>query len=150
MEFPSTFEEDAPLEMKDGQIYFYDSNSGKALFFVLQNGSRTFDKFMEESLALGSPFFRDDEVNWNFVRSLPNGEMVSIFGTHLGMNAPDEKGNRYCINLVSIAGRPQKQARRPSLERTRLWIGRISRELANETLPPRKRTTPQKRTAQAA
>ena len=37
---------------------------------------------------------------------LPDGEAVSIDGTHLGHNLPDGKGNRYCINLVSVAGRP--------------------------------------------
>jgi peptide methionine sulfoxide reductase MsrB len=31
---------------------------------------------------------------------------VSVDGTHLGHNLPDRRGNRYCINLVSIAGRP--------------------------------------------
>jgi hypothetical protein len=31
---------------------------------------------------------------------------VSLDGTHLGHNLPDEKGNRYCINLVSVAGNP--------------------------------------------
>jgi peptide methionine sulfoxide reductase MsrB len=29
---------------------------------------------------------------------------VSVDGTHLGHNIPDGEGNRYCINLVSIAG----------------------------------------------
>ncbi len=32
--------------------------------------------------------------------------MVSLEGTHLGHNLPDSKGNRYCINLVSVAGNP--------------------------------------------
>ena len=31
---------------------------------------------------------------------------VSLTGTHLGHNLPDRNGNRYCINLVSVAGRP--------------------------------------------
>lgn len=30
----------------------------------------------------------------------------SLDGTHLGHNLPDSKGNRYCINLVSVAGYP--------------------------------------------
>ncbi len=34
---------------------------------------------------------------------LPDGEAVSVAGTHLGHNLPDGKGNRYCINLVSVA-----------------------------------------------
>lgn len=37
---------------------------------------------------------------------LSDGETVSATGTHLGHNLPDRSGNRYCINLVSIAGRP--------------------------------------------
>jgi peptide methionine sulfoxide reductase MsrB len=32
-----------------------------------------------------------------------------LAGTHLGHNLPDKKGNRYCINLVSIAGRPLEE-----------------------------------------
>jgi hypothetical protein len=31
---------------------------------------------------------------------------VSAAGTHLGHNLPDGSGNRYCINLVSVAGKP--------------------------------------------
>ena len=56
----------------------------------------------------GWPSFRDDEVNWDYVRVLPDGEAVSVDGTHLGHNLPDKNGNRYCINLVSVAGRPKK------------------------------------------
>jgi peptide methionine sulfoxide reductase MsrB len=37
---------------------------------------------------------------------LGNGETRSVDGTHLGHNLPDWKGNRYCINLVSVAGLP--------------------------------------------
>ena len=48
-------------------------------------------------------------VNWDFVRVLPNGECISVDGTHLGHNLPDGSGNRYCINLVSVAGRPEKE-----------------------------------------
>lgn len=46
-------------------------------------------------------------VNWENVRVLDDGETVSIDGTHLGHNIPDGK-NRYCINLVSIAGNPDE------------------------------------------
>jgi peptide methionine sulfoxide reductase MsrB len=45
-------------------------------------------------------------VVWENVRCLGDGETVSTTGTHLGHNLPDRSGNRYCINLVSIAGRP--------------------------------------------
>ena len=47
------------------------------------------------------PSFRDEEVNWDLVRVLKDGETVSVDGTHLGHNLPDGSGNRYCINLVS-------------------------------------------------
>ena len=83
---------------------YYDSNSGTPLFQA--PGSRSFVDFLQESKAHGWPSFRDDEVNWNFERVLPDGECISIDGTHLGHNIPDAKGNRYCINLVSIAGSP--------------------------------------------
>ena len=53
------------------------------------------------------PSFRDEEVVWENVRVLKgSGETVSLDGTHLGHNLPDRAGNRYCINLVSIAGNP--------------------------------------------
>lgn len=53
--------------------------------------------------------FRDAEVNWDYVRVLPDGECVSVDGTHLGHNLPDKSGNRYCINLVSVAGQSTKK-----------------------------------------
>jgi peptide methionine sulfoxide reductase MsrB len=62
--------------------------------------------FLAESKQHGWPSFRDDEVNWKQVRCLRGGEAVSLAGTHLGHNLPDGKGNRYCINLVSVAGNP--------------------------------------------
>ena len=46
------------------------------------------------------------QVLWEHVRALPDGECVSVAGTHLGHNLPDERGNRYCINIVSVAGLP--------------------------------------------
>jgi hypothetical protein len=45
----------------------------------------------------GWPSFRDDEVDWDFVRVLPDGETVSMDGTHLGHNLPD----RYVVCLTS-------------------------------------------------
>mmetsp|Transcript_3023 Transcript_3023/g.4555 ORF Transcript_3023/g.4555 Transcript_3023/m.4555 type:complete len:210 (-) Transcript_3023:124-753(-) len=84
------------------KITFYDSNTGNPLFTV--PGKRSLDDWLRESQKHGWPSFRDDEVNWEYVRCLRNGEAVSIHGTHLGHNLPDRNGNRYCINLVSIAG----------------------------------------------
>lgn len=89
---------------REGPIQFFDSNTGKLLFEAPKG--RTMKEFLDESRAHGWPSFRDEEVIWDDVRCLPNGEVVSLAGTHLGHNLPDRKGNRYCINLVSIAGNP--------------------------------------------
>ena len=65
------------------------------------------DAFIAESKVHGWPSFRDSEVIWDNVRVLKSsGETVSSAGTHLGHNLPDANGNRYCINLVSMAGNP--------------------------------------------
>eukprot|EP00931_Biecheleriopsis_adriatica_P050000 TRINITY_DN28933_c0_g1_i1.p1 TRINITY_DN28933_c0_g1~~TRINITY_DN28933_c0_g1_i1.p1 ORF type:complete len:254 (-),score=65.35 TRINITY_DN28933_c0_g1_i1:63-824(-) len=83
---------------------FYDSVTGKPLFVA--PAGRSFDAFVKESKVHGWPSFRDEEVVWENVRCLPDGECVSVDGTHLGHNLPDRRGNRYCINLVSVAGLP--------------------------------------------
>jgi len=93
------------IEEETGTVTFYDSGwKGRPLFTVPRD--RSWADFIEESKKHGWPSFRDSEVDWNYARVLPGGEMVSIDGTHLGHNLPDRQGNRYCINLVSIAGRP--------------------------------------------
>ena len=89
---------------ESGEITFYDSNTGKPLFYAPKE--RTWEAFVRESQSHGWPSFRDSEVNWEYVRCLPDGECVSVDGTHLGHNLPDGSGNRYCINLVSVAGYP--------------------------------------------
>ena len=91
---------------RSSAISFYDSNTGNELFTAPKG--RSFEQFVKESRVHGWPSFRDDEVNWDYVRVLPDGEAVSVDGTHLGHNLPDKNGNRYCINLVSVAGRPKK------------------------------------------
>ena len=78
--------------------------TGKPLFYGPRG--RDWDSFVKESRVHGWPSFRDSEVNWEHVRVLPNGECISADGTHLGHNLPDGSGNRYCINLVSVAGTP--------------------------------------------
>ena len=60
--------------------------------------------YFEMKYVKGWPSFRDKEVVWDNVRVLNDGETVSVDGTHLGHNIPDSSGNRYCINLVSVAG----------------------------------------------
>lgn len=90
---------------KSKETTYYDSVTGKPLF-VAPRG-RSFEEFVKESKVHGWPSFRDEEVVWDNVRCLRDGEAVSLTGTHLGHNLPDRKGNRYCINLVSIAGAPE-------------------------------------------
>jgi len=91
------------------QVTFYDSVTGKPLF-VAPRG-RSVKDFLNESNVHGWPSFRDQEVVWENVRCLKDGESVSVDGTHLGHNLPDFTGNRYCINLVSVAGRPVDAAK---------------------------------------
>jgi len=98
--FPTYLKNEGVSE--DNPVTFYDSNTGKSLLRAPTN--RTLSDFIVESQHHGWPSFRDDEVNWDYVRVLPNGETVSVDGTHLGHNLPDSKGNRFCLNLVSIAG----------------------------------------------
>jgi hypothetical protein len=62
-------------------MQFYDSNTGNLLFQAPKG--RSHQQFERESKQHGWPSFRDDEVNWEFVRCLKNGECVSLDGTHL-------------------------------------------------------------------
>ena len=103
----TSFEDDIHQQVarSGGPITFYDSVTGKPLFKAPIN--RSVDDFINESEVHGWPSFRDDEVVWENVRVLKSsGETVSTSGTHLGHNLPDKRGNRYCINLVSVAGNP--------------------------------------------
>ena len=92
-----------PDDVTEAPQDYYDPVSGKPLFRAPVGRSRA--DFLAESKAHGWPSFRDEEVYWDNVRVLANGETVSVDGTHLGHNLPDDAGNRYCINLVSVAGR---------------------------------------------
>ena len=100
------FIEEAVALPEGQEITFYDSVSGKPLF-VAPRG-RSMKAFLEESMSHGWPSFRDEEVVWDNMRCVKGGEAVSVDGTHLGHNLPDLTGNRYCINLVSVAGRPKE------------------------------------------
>ena len=127
------------IPSEENPITFFDSNSGKPIFRAPIG--RTWQEFVRESRSHGWPSFRDQEVVWDNVRVLVNGETVSVdgktvvrpsdassiivslklvlvwalsfssglipTGTHLGHNLPDGQGNRFCINLVSIAGNPE-------------------------------------------
>jgi len=83
---------------------YYDAVTGNHLFTAPVG--RSMDEYLAESAKHGWPSFRDEEVNWEYVRCLDNGECVSTTGTHLGHNLPDGTANRYCINLVCVAGEP--------------------------------------------
>lgn len=65
-------------------VEFYDSVTGVLLF--TGPVGRTMEEFLKESQSHGWPSFRDDEVNWDHVRCLKNGECISTTGTHLGHN----------------------------------------------------------------
>lgn len=90
----TTFIKDA--QSAKGEISFYDSNTGKLLFTAPKG--RTLEQFLVESRRHGWPSFRDDEVNWEYVRVLPDGECVSVDGTHLG------KFLSVCLSVVVKAG----------------------------------------------
>jgi len=90
-----------------GETTYYDSVTGKPLFIAPRG--RTMEEFLAESKSHGWPSFRDEEVVWESVRCLKDGECVSVDGTHLGHNLPDRSGNRYCINLVSVAGEAERK-----------------------------------------
>ena len=79
----------------------------KIVLFSLYSVSKFSISLKIESQNHGWPSFRDSEVIWENVRCLKNGETVSVDGSHLGHNIPDNNGNRYCINLVSVAGNPK-------------------------------------------
>eukprot|EP00554_Chaetoceros_debilis_P014271 CAMPEP_0194122662 /NCGR_PEP_ID=MMETSP0150-20130528/51446_1 /TAXON_ID=122233 /ORGANISM="Chaetoceros debilis, Strain MM31A-1" /LENGTH=197 /DNA_ID=CAMNT_0038815607 /DNA_START=48 /DNA_END=641 /DNA_ORIENTATION=+ len=89
---------------KENPTKYFDAVTGKHLFTA--PAGRSMEQYLAESGSHGWPSFRDEEVNWDYVRCLDNGECVSVTGTHLGHNLPDSKGNRYCINLVCVAGQP--------------------------------------------
>lgn len=93
---------------KDGETTYYDSVTGKPLFIAPRG--RTMDEFLKESKAHGWPSFRDEEVVWENMRTLKDGEAVSVDGTHLGHNLPDKSGNRYVERLACSNTYPQRVA----------------------------------------
>lgn len=86
------------------ETVWYDSVCGIPLF-VAPRG-RTFDEFREESLRHGWPSFRPEELVSENVIIHPGGRMESKCLTHLGHNLPEGGVDRYCIDLVCVAGSP--------------------------------------------
>jgi hypothetical protein len=84
-----------------GHVTFYDSALNRPVFEVTK---RPLSQFLEESVKHGWPSFRAEDVVWENVRILDDGEVVTRDGLHLGHNIPDEKGARFCINLVCVSG----------------------------------------------
>ncbi|OEU08215.1 hypothetical protein FRACYDRAFT_271793 [Fragilariopsis cylindrus CCMP1102] len=84
------------------ETIFYDSVCGLPLF-VAPRG-RTFEEFVEESLYHGWPSFRPAEIVSENVIIHDDGRMESKCLTHLGHNLPNSGIDRYCIDLVCIAG----------------------------------------------
>merc|ERR1712166_1206300 len=69
-------------------------------------GGRTFDEFVAESVYHGWPSFRPAEIVSENVIIHDDGRMESKCLTHLGHNLPNGGIDRYCIDLVCIAGMP--------------------------------------------
>jgi peptide methionine sulfoxide reductase MsrB/flagellar basal body-associated protein FliL len=86
------------------ETVFYDSVCGIPLF-VAPRG-RSFDEFVAESLHHGWPSFRPAEMVSENVIIHEGGRMESRCGTHLGHNLPNDGIDRYCIDLVCMAGMP--------------------------------------------
>jgi len=88
----------------EGVTTFYDSTCGIPLFQAPVG--RTRQEWEIETSHHGWPSFRPAEIVAGNIVIKADGEVRSKCGTHLGHNLPDSKGNRYCIDLVCIAGTP--------------------------------------------
>eukprot|EP00930_Biecheleria_cincta_P011842 TRINITY_DN114970_c0_g1_i1.p1 TRINITY_DN114970_c0_g1~~TRINITY_DN114970_c0_g1_i1.p1 ORF type:complete len:202 (-),score=18.30 TRINITY_DN114970_c0_g1_i1:77-661(-) len=85
-----------------GTTTFYDTVCGLPLFKAPVG--RSFAAWRHESKEHGWPSFRSSEIVSNNIIFKEGGEIRSVCGTHLGHNIPDMSGDRYCIDLVCIAG----------------------------------------------
>lgn len=86
------------------ETVFYDSVCGIPLFIAPRG--RSFDDFRTESLKHGWPSFRPEELVSENVIIHNDGRMESVCKTHLGHNLPTGGVDRYCIDLVCMAGEP--------------------------------------------
>merc|ERR1712183_525696 len=93
------------------ETVFYDSVCGIPLFIAPRG--RSFDEFKKESLHHGWPSFSPEEIVSENVIIHFTGRMESKCGTHLGHNLPENGEDRYCIDLVCIAGSPIERAISP-------------------------------------
>ena len=86
---------------------FFDPVCQIPLFRIPMN--RTIEEFKSETIEHGWPSFRDEEVYQENI-IIKDKTVYSTCGPHLGSFDKDEKGNRYCINLVCISGNGHKEA----------------------------------------
>jgi peptide methionine sulfoxide reductase MsrB len=86
------------------ETIFYDSVCGIPLFIAPRG--RSFEEFKAESLKHGWPSFRPEELVSENVIIHDDGRMESRCLTHLGHNLPEGGVDRYCIDLVCMAGEP--------------------------------------------
>jgi len=93
------------------ETVFYDSVCGIPLFIAPRG--RSFEEFEKESLHHGWPSFSPEEIVSENVIIHFTGRMESKCGTHLGHNLPENGEDRYCIDLVCIAGTPMERAINP-------------------------------------
>merc|ERR1712070_983999 len=92
--------------LKEGDVTtFYDSVCGVPLFRAPIN--RTFAEFQADTQEHGWPSFRPAEViAKNVLTDKATGYVTSSCGTHLGSFLPDDKGDRWCMDLSCVAGNP--------------------------------------------
>jgi len=88
----------------EAETIWYDSVCGIPLF--ISPRGRSFDDFKTESLYHGWPSFRPEEIVSENVIIHDDGRMESRCRTHLGHNIPKDGIDRYCIDLLCIAGAP--------------------------------------------
>lgn len=84
---------------------FYDSVCGVPLFRTPVN--RSLADFEADTNEHGWPSFRTGEVTEHVKTDRTTGAVTSSCGTHLGSFLPDDKGDRWCIDLSCIAGQGQ-------------------------------------------
>ena len=90
-----------------GRDFVYDSNTGNELFTAPKG--RSFEQFVKESRVSRAvvPRRRGQlglrQACYRTARPRPSTARTSAW-------PPDKNGNQYCINLVSVAGRPKKAA----------------------------------------
>jgi len=97
-------EEQPNFDANTTETIFYDSVCGLPLFIAPRG--RSYEDFKKESIKHGWPSFRPEEMITENVILHQDGRMESKCLTHLGHNLPEGGEDRYCIDLVCIAGAP--------------------------------------------